>query len=250
MKTKYNFRPTQRKATLLAVCFILSGCVSIPSQQRVESDPWESMNRGIYNANVVVDKLTLKPLAAGYRMITPDPVEKGVSNFFANLSTPASSLNNFLQGKGARGFSELGRFLVNSTVGIGGIIDVTGASGVEAYEEDFAQTAGVWGVPSGPYLMLPLLGPTTLRGAITMPFDAAADPLSHYDNSSARDPLIVLRIIDLRSRIAAAEKFLEDSKDPYLTLRESYLQNHEFEVYDGNPPEDDDFFDEFYDEDE
>lgn len=232
-----------------AAAIMLSGCVSIAPEQRSDSDPWEGLNRGIYNVNVAVDNVTLKPIAKGYGKITPSPVRRGISNFFSNLTTPASSLNNFLQGKGARGFSELGRFLVNSTVGIGGIIDVTGASGVEAFDEDFGQTAATWGIPSGPYVMLPILGPRTLRGALTMPLDALANPLNHYDNSSARDPLNVVRIINLRHSILAAEKFLEDSKDPYLTLRESYLQNREFEVFDGDPPEDDDFFDEFYDDD-
>jgi phospholipid-binding lipoprotein MlaA len=206
------------------------------------------MNRSLYNVNRVLDDATLKPIAKGYRAVTPEPVRKGVSNFFINLSTPRSMINNFLQGKPQRGFSELGRFIVNTTVGIGGLIDIATASGFEDYREDFGQTAAVWGIPDGPYVVLPMLGPQTLRDAVFLPVDIALDPLYQYENSSVRDKLYVLRLIDLRYRLLAAERFLEDSKDPYVTLRESYLQNREYEVYDGEPPEDDDFYDEFLDE--
>jgi phospholipid-binding lipoprotein MlaA len=174
-------------------------------------------------------------------------VRKGVTNFFRNLGKPASALNNVLQGKPANGFSELVRFLVNSTIGIGGLIDVATASGMDDFPEDFGQTAAVWGVSDGPYVMLPLLGPKTLRDAVFLPLDIVADPLFHYNNSSVRDPLYGLRLIDLRYRLMAIEKLLDDSKDAYVTVRESYLQNREFEIYDGEPPEDD-FFDEFFDE--
>ena len=162
--------------------------------------------------------------------------------------TPRSSLNNFLQGKPAHGFSELGRFLFNSTLGIGGIFDVATASGMEEYPEDFGQTAAVWGMHDGPYVVLPILGPRTLRDAVFLPLDILADPLVHYENTSVRDKLYGIGIIDLRYRLLAAEKLLQDSKDPYLTVRESYLQNREYQVYDGEPPEDDEFFDEFLDE--
>ena len=245
--------PTRRIGTVcLAPCLLalLGGCASIPADQRVESDPWESMNRAIFGFNEGVDKVTLKPLAKGYQAVIPGPVRTGVSNFMKNLVTPGSSANNFLQGKPGRGFSELGRFVLNSTLGIGGLFDFAAANGIEAHSEDFGQTAAVWGVPAGPYVMLPFLGPHTLRDAAVRPIDMASNPLYHYDNSSVRDKLQVLRLIDLRARILVAEKFLEDSKDRYITLRESYLQNREFEVYDGDPPEDDEFFEEFYDDEE
>ncbi len=228
--------------------FVLSGCSTVPADQKVESDPWESMNRSLFRLNKNVDKVITKPLAKGYDKVVPRPVKRGVSNFFHNLTTPHSALNNFLQGKPRNGFSEIGRFLFNSTLGIGGLFDIATAGGMEAYDEDFGQTAAVWGIPDGPYVMLPFLGPRTLRDAILMPLDRMADPIFHYDNTSARDKLVVLGIIDLRHRLLAADKFLDDSKDSYVTLRESYLQNREFEVYDGDPPVDDDFFDEFLDE--
>lgn len=206
------------------------------------------MNRPLYSINTGIDKVSTRPLAKGYRKIFPGPVRKGISNFFSNLAAPRSVVNNFLQGKPGRGFSELGRFVFNSTFGIGGLFDIATAGGVEEYPEDFGQTAAVWGIPDGPYVMLPLLGPRTLRDAILLPVDIFANPLFHYDNTSVRDKLYGVRLIDVRYRLLATDKFLEDSKNPYITLRESYLQNREYEVYDGDPPEDDDFFDEFLEE--
>ena len=236
------------RAALMTLVIALSACTSIPVDQRVESDPWESMNRSIYKTNVVFDNATTKPLSKGYKKIIPRPVRKGVANFFRNLTTPRSVINNFLQGKPAHGLSELGRFVLNSTLGIGGLIDVATASGMQEYSEDFGQTAAVWGIPDGPYVMLPLLGPQTLRDAVILPVDIIFDPLYQYDNSSVRDKLYFIRLIDLRYRLLVADKFLDDSQDRYVTTRESYLQNREYEVYDGDPPVDDDFFDEFLEE--
>ncbi len=233
----------------LMVLLGLSACSSIPADERTASDPWEPMNRSVYGVNMAIDKVTTRPLATGYRKIMPGPARKGISNFFSNLGAPRSIINNFLQGKPRHGFSEFGRFLFNSTIGIGGLFDVATANGIEEHREDFGQTLAVWGVPDGPYVMLPFLGPQTLRDAILSPVDIFVDPLFHYDNTSVRDKLYVLRLIDLRYRLLAAEKFLENSKDKYVTTRESYLQNREYEVYDGDPPEDDDFFDEFLEED-
>jgi len=207
------------------------------------------MNRPLYGVHTAIDNVTVKPLAKGYRKIMPGPVRKGVSNFFRNLTTPRSMVNNFLQGKPRQGFSEFGRFLFNSTLGIGGLIDIASTGGMEEYREDFGQTAAVWGIPNGPYVMIPILGPHTLRDAILLPVNIIVDPLYQYENSSVRDKLYVVRLIDLRYQLLTADKFLEDSKDPYITMRESYLQNREYEIYDGDPPVEDDFFDEFLEED-
>ena len=234
-----------RAASIAAIAALLSACASIPPEQRAATDPWEPMNRTLYQVNTSSDKVTTKPLARGYQKIVPSPVRSGVSNFFRNLTTPRSVLNNFLQGKPKRGFSELGRFLFNSSLGVGGLFDIATAGGMEEYREDFGQTAAVWGVPDGPYVMLPFLGPQTLRDALLMPLDTLSQPLYHYENTSARDKLMVLQIIDLRQSLLTAEKFLEDSKDPYITLRESYLQNRAYEVHDGDPPDDDDFYEDF-----
>ena len=230
---------------LLSLASMSGGCASVPEDQRSAADPWEPLNRPLFSFNRGLDKVTTKPLAKGYEKVLPRPVRKGITNFFRNLGTPGSSINNFLQGKPKRGFSELGRFVFNSTLGVGGLFDVATAGGIEAHFEDIGQTAAVWGVPDGPYVMIPFLGPSTLRDALLFPLSVATDPLYHYDNTSVRDKLYILRTIELRARLLPLEKTLEESKDPYLTLRESYLQNREFEIYDGNPPEDDEFFDEF-----
>ncbi|MCH7830683.1 MAG: VacJ family lipoprotein [Proteobacteria bacterium] len=236
------------RVPLLTVAVAMSACASIPADQLTESDPWEAANRSMFNVNVAIDNATIKPLSKAYRKVMPSPVRRGVSNFFQNLTTPRSVLNNFLQGKPANGLSELARFLLNSTIGVGGLFDVATTTGLEEYSEDFGQTAAVWGVPDGPYLMLPLLGPQNLRDALLLPLDFLADPLFHYDVSSVRDRIYGLRMIDLRFRLLTVDELLANSTDPYVTLRESYRQNREFEIYDGDPPEDDDWFDDFLEE--
>ena len=235
--------------TALVLVSMLSACASVPKEQRVEHDPWEPLNRTMYSINTNIDKVTLKPVAKGYQKVVPRFARTGVTNFMKNLVIPRSSVNNFLQGKPRAGFTELGRFILNSTFGLGGLLDIATDAGIEARREDFGQTLAVWGVPSGPYVMLPGLGPATLRDAVAWPVEIMSSLLYHYDNTSVRDKLYVLRSIELRERLLTAEKFLEDSKDPYITLRESFLQNREFAIYDGNPPEDDEFFDEFFEED-
>ena len=235
-----------RITTILLVILVASGCAAVPAGDPVDYDPWEKMNRSLYQFNDVIDSVSLKPIAKGYKKVLPEPIRNGVTNFGRNLGGPRNSLNNFLQGKPARGFSEIARFVVNSTVGIGGLVDVATASGVEAYPEGFGQTAAVWGVPSGPYVMVPFLGPQTLRSLVLLPANIELDVLHHVDSSSVRDRLWILRTIDLRHRVLSLEDLMQDSKDPYVTLRESYLQNRRFEIYDGNPPVEDE--DEFYDE--
>ena len=240
-------------ACILAAALLTAGCATIPEGERVDYDPLEGLNRPIYKVNDALDRALTKPIARGYKKSVPEPARNGISNFSDNLFTPRSVVNNFLQGKPEQGVSELFRFVINSTVGVAGLFDVATALGAEAHPEDFGQTAAVWGIPSGPYLMLPFRGPATLRDVLTMPLDAASDPLYHYDNTSVRDKLYVLRLINLRARLLSVDELLADSADPYVTLRESYLQNREFEVYDGNPPDDeeeDELFDEFFDEEE
>ncbi|MBT8090179.1 MAG: VacJ family lipoprotein [Gammaproteobacteria bacterium] len=232
-------------ANVVLLAALLGACASIPEEQRTDSDPWEPLNRTLYSVNTAVDTVSLKPLAKGYDKVMPRPVRNSVSHFMDNLVTPASALNNFLQWKPAYGFTELARFVFNSTLGIAGLFDVATTGGIEARREDFGQTAAVWGVPPGPYVMLPLLGPSTLRDALMRPLDILSNPLYHYEVTSVRDKLTVLRIIDLRYRLLAVDKLLEGSKDKYITTRESYLQNRRYEVYDGYPPEDDAFLDEF-----
>jgi phospholipid-binding lipoprotein MlaA len=237
---------------------LVAGCAGSPPENeggepavRAEYDPLEPLNRGMYAFNDVVDRYTFKPIARGYKAVVPEFARRGVTNFSRNLFTPRSAVNNFLQGKPGPGFSELGRFIINTTLGIGGLIDVATAQGMPEYDEDFGQTLAVWGIPDGPYLFIPFLGPNTLLDAVSTPVDILSDPLIHYDNSSVRDKIYGLRVIDLRTRLLTADLLIEDSKDPYLTVRESYLQNHRFQVYDGNPPntdEEEDLFEEFFEE--
>ena len=237
-----------QKFLLLTAALTLCACASEEQLSHADSDPWESLNRGMYKVNDVFDRALLRPIAYGYRKVIPSFARRGVSNFSDNLITPRSALNNFLQGKPRRGFHDVTRFLVNSTIGFGGLIDVASDAGLEIYNEDFGQTLAVWGVPDGPYAYLPLFGPRTLRDAIALPIDLLSDPLLYYKNTSVRDKLYILRIIDIRSRTFMVDALLKDSKDRYLSIRESYLQNRRFKVYDGAPPEDEEFFDEIFNE--
>lgn len=235
---------------VLAIAVLSGGCASLPEGAGVEYDPWERANRTVYRLNDGVDRAIAKPIARGYAAVLPEPVRQGVTNFSRNLLSPLSAVNNFLQGKPREGTGEVFRLLINSTVGLGGIFDIAAMNGIEANVEDFGQTAAVWGVPPGPYVMVPFLGPQTLRDALLLPLDVQMDPLYHYENASVRDRVYVLRLINLRANLLSLDDLLKDSADPYVTVRESYLQNRKFAIYDGNPPsEEDEFFDEFLDED-
>lgn len=239
--------PLALTKALLPCLLLAGGCAATgPQSESVsEADPWEATNRRIDHFNTRVDNATLKPIAKGYDKLMPDFLQQRVSNFSNNLREPLHIINNFLQGYGSEGFSETGRFLVNSTIGVGGLFDVAGRMGMEDYSEDFGQTLAAWGVPSGPYLMVPFYGPSTLRDALALPLDFLADPLLYYEHDRIRYSIFALRSIDLRARFLSVEKFVTDSYDPYIALRESYLQHRQFEIYDGNPPVDDDFYDDF-----
>ena len=166
-------------------------------------------------------------------------MRRGVNNFFTNLRTPLVIINDLLQGKGRDGLSDTGRLLLNSTIGVGGLFDPATSAGLEIHNEDFGQTLAVWGVPDGPFVTVPLLGPRTLRDALIIPLNFFAHPLFHYDNTSVRDKLWVLEAIQLRSKLLLAENFVKESQDPYLTIREAYLQRRNYLIFDGDPPEDD-----------
>ena len=165
------------------------------------------------------------------------------------MRTPLTIVNQALQGKGHAALNDTGRLLLNSTVGIGGLFDPAASLGLEEHNEDFGQTLATWGVPDGPFVTLPLLGPRTLRDALTIPLDLIAQPLYHYENASARDKLWVLEAISVRTQLLVAEKLIEDSSDPYVTVRNAYQQNRRYLIYDGEPPDDyDDLFDESLEE--
>jgi phospholipid-binding lipoprotein MlaA len=238
-------------ALIMALAVALSGCATqipaAPKEERSPADPWEPLNRRISAFNDNVDRFTFKPLAKGYEKVIPGPVRKGINNFSKNLLGPLFIVNNFLQGKFKRGFSETGRFLANTTLGLGGFFDAGKQMGMETYREDFGQTLAAWGVPNGPYVVVPILGPRTLRDATMIPLNFAADPTFYIEEDSTRWGLYLVRAVDLRANLFTAEALIEDSFDRYLAVRESYLQNREFLIYDGNPPEDEDFYDDFED---
>ncbi|MEO0574188.1 MAG: VacJ family lipoprotein [Pseudomonadota bacterium] len=219
----------------LAVTACLAGCATsstVPSE-----DSWEGFNRGMFGFNNAADKVLVKPLAKGYKFITPDIVERGVTNVFSNLGYPVVIVNNLLQGKPVTALQDTGRFVLNSTIGVAGIFDIATPAGLPANNEDFGQTLAVWGVPSGPYVVLPFLGPSTLRDALSLPADQALDVRNHLDNTSIEDKLIVLQIISIRARLLALDEQINASNDPYVFIREAYLQNRNFVIYDGAPPE-------------
>ncbi len=239
---------------LALATLLIGGCATHKPEggySGAESDPWEATNRSIYAFNNVVDKATLRPLARGYRAVTPRFARVGISNFFSNLAYPGVALNALLQGKVKQSGRDLLRFGMNTTLGLGGLVDIASDAGLTANEEDFGQTLAVWGVPAGPYVQLPFLGPSTLRDAPAQFVDVFTDGQTYVDESSVRDKLRILSLVDTRYRLLSAEALLDDAYDPYLTLREAWLQRREYVIYDGEPPEDDDFFDEaFLEEDE
>lgn len=196
-----------------------------------DSDPWESFNRPIHNFNDFFDRWLLRPVAKGYQTVTPNPVQRGVSNFFNNLGEPLNLVNNLLQGKWRAGATDGGRLLINTTVGVVGLFDVARHWGFERSNEDFGQTLGYWGVGSGPYLVVPFLGPRTLRDAGTGVVDGFVDPMTEIDHVRTRNQLFALRLVDMRAGLLAADEMI--TGDRYSFLRDAYLQRREFLVNDG-----------------
>ena len=189
---------------------------------------------------MTLDEYVLHPIAESYVEWVPEPVRDGVSNFFDNLTEPRNTLNNFLQGKLANGFVSLARFVINSTVGVVGLFDVADKMELKAAPEDFGQTLAVWGVPTGPYVVWPFFGPSTIRETIGTVSDVASQPM-YWAFSDSEDlkysvPLAALGAIDLRSRLLAADAMLQSAIDPYVAMREAYLNNRINLIYDGNPP--------------
>lgn len=244
--------PPTRQILILAAAAALVACAGNQPNKgsRSPADPWEGLNRPIYSFNQGIDTVLFKPLAKGYEFIVPSFMRQGVTNFSRNLRTPLVAISNLLQGKGGAAMTDAGRFITNSTFGVFGLFDWATVSGLPMNNEDFGQTFAVWGVPDGPYVVLPLLGPFTLRDAFAVPFNFAADPLYYYDDSSVRDKIYGLRAIDVRQRLFEAEELIADSADRYVAIREAYLQRRRYLVLDGEVPSDDDFYDEVFEDDE
>ena len=218
-----------RTGALLLAALSLGGCASLH-----EKDPYEKFNRSMFNVNDAVDRNALKPAATAYKAVLPSFVQTGVNNFFSNLSDLWSSANNVMQGKGERGLSDFTRVLINSTFGLGGVLDLASDAGLAKHNEDFGQTLGYWGVPSGPYIMLPILGPSTLRDTAGLPVDIAADPWGYGISSRARNIGTVVRVVDQRAVLLDATNLLEEAAlDRYEFIRDGYLQQRKSRVFDG-----------------
>jgi len=205
-------------------------------------DTIETINRPIYTMNDFIDRNFAEPIAETYIDYTPGPIRHSVSNFFDNVAYLNVILNDFLQGKGQQGVSDSGRFLVNTTFGFFGIWDHATPLGLEKHNEDFGQTLGVWGVGEGSYLVLPFLGPNTVRDAPDLGVSVVTNILFYVSNPIAV-PVALLGLIDKRSRFDEAIKFRNDAAvEPYLFTREAYLQHRKFLIFDGDPPIEDDLF--------
>ena len=216
---------------------LLLALLIVPSTYASEDDPLEPMNRAIFEFNEIVDDNVLKPIAKGYKYVTPDPVEVGISNFFSNLGEIGTITNDLLQLKFAQAGRDTMRFFLNSTLGIFGIFDVATPLGLSKNKEDFGQTLGFWGVPDGPYLVLPFLGPSSFRDGPSMIVDYELSPVEQLHHEE-RQVLQTLDIVDTRARLLRATKILDTAaKDKYIFIRESYLQKRESQVNDGNVKE-------------
>ena len=224
------------KIILSAIIALLLNSVNIAKADE-NDDPLEPINRAIFEFNEVVDDNILEPVAKGYKYVTPDPVEKGISNFFSNLGEINTIANDLLQLKFQQAAKDSLRFVVNSTIGVLGIFDVATPLGLSKNKEDFGQTLGFWGVPNGPYLVLPFLGPSSFRDAPGTFVDYEMSPMEQLHHEE-RQALRLINIIETRAKLLRATKILDTAaKDKYIFIRESYLQKRESLVRDGENEE-------------
>lgn len=236
MKTSF----ANRIATLslaLAAAGLLGGCATSGNPR----DPIEGFNRAIFDINDGIDKAFIKPVAQGYEFILPSPVRTGVSNFFGNIDDVFIAVNNLLQGKVPEAAGDVSRVFLNTTIGLLGIFDVATEAGIEKHDEDFGQTFGRWGVSDGAYLVLPIIGPSTVRDGFGQILDVKADPVARMSNVPSRNTLIATRGINERARILPTDKIVEEAAlDRYAYIRDAYLQRRRSRIYDGDPPRESD----------
>ena len=237
-------------AFLILITLLFSGCATPPEYSADARDPWQGFNRKVYSFNDALDRAILKPVASGYRAVTPDIAEKGVSNFFSNLNDFVVAFNNTLQFKFLDASSDVGRIAVNSTIGLLGLIDVASKWGLEKHNEDFGQTLGYWGAGTGPYVVLPFLGPSNLRDGPAKVVDFLVYPPNWADiKNSERNVLLALKIVNTRAELIKLEEKTEEiSRDKYVFIRDAFLDNREFLVNDGQLPIDEELYDELEDE--
>lgn len=204
--------------------------------QAAEDDPWESINRPIFTFNDTLDTYALKPLAQGYQAVTPQFLEDGIHNMFRNIGDVGNLANDILQAKPRAAGVDTARLLMNTTLGLAGFFDVGTKMGLQRNDEDFGQTLGHWGVGSGPYVMLPLLGPSTLRDAPAKYVDSYTEPYRYMNDIPARNITMGVDIVDTRASLLSADKLIRGDK--YTFIRNAYLQNREFKVKDGKVEDD------------
>lgn len=217
-------------------CVTLAGCAGTQTQDGNPQDPWEGFNRGVYSFNDTLDRYALKPVAQGYDYITPTPVQEGVGNFFSNLGEVSNSFNSLLQWKLTNAGTSIGRLLINTTLGLGGFLDPATRMGIDQHDEDFGQTLATWGVGSGPYLVLPFLGPSTVRDTAGMPVDWYTDPVTYIDDDVTRWSVRFIDLVQTRASLLNQEKLIQG--DRYSFIRDAYLQRREFLINDGRSGKD------------
>lgn len=226
---------TSTKRLFLAVfcALTLSACASTGN-----NDPLEGMNRGIYKFNDVADKAVIKPIAGAYKAVLPSPVRSGVNNFFGNISTFISVINDILQFKFDKAMTGAGRFVINSTFGVAGLVDVASMDGIEKRNEDFGQTLGHWGMGSGPYVVLPFFGPSSIRDATGFAVDFFVfDPIAYVDDPRTRNTTRALMFVDRRAQLLPGSDLLDEAAlDPYAFMRDAYFQRRQSQIHDGNVP--------------
>ena len=222
---------------------LLGACATTmpPDAGRNPADPWERYNRNMFAFNDALDRALLKPVAQGYEAVVPQPIRTCVSNFFANIEDVPIALNNLLQGKPAETISDVSRFLINTTVGIGGCFDMASKMDIPKHEEDFGQTLGRWGSAPGPYFVIPLFGPSTARDAAGRVVDAYTNPITYLQEPRDRNWLFFGDTVDFRANLLPAERSIEGvGLDRYTLIRDVYLQRRRNLVSDGKAaPEDD-----------
>lgn len=227
----------------LVLAVLLPACATLPpGSQRDPRDRFERFNRTVYKVNDSLDRHVARPVAVAYVMVTPQPVRNGVSNFFANLAYTRVMVNDLLQGKVGQFFSDTARLVVNTTIGIGGLFDPASQLGLAVHDEDFGQTLGKWGVPPGSFLMLPVLGPSTVRDGVGRIADRYSEPDTYLvEDWKGQVALTAGSLIDTRASLLGTDQLLQDSFDPYAFMRNAYLQRREFQIKDGTASTEPDF---------
>ncbi|MEO4048141.1 VacJ family lipoprotein [Pseudomonas sp. CAU 1711] len=227
---------TSWMARLARLCALTSVALLPLAASANEEDPWESFNRPVFRFNDTLDTYALKPVAKGYQAVTPQFLEDGVHNVFNNLGDVGNLANDLLQGKLHDAGVDTGRLIFNSTIGLLGFFDVASHMGLQRNDEDFGQTLGAWGVDSGPYLVIPFLGPSTVRDAGAKIPDSFLEPYPYIDHVPTRNVTRAVDVVDTRASLLSAEKMI--TGDKYIFIRNAYLQNREFKVKDGEVVDD------------